>query len=161
MSVFKPKEEWLEYGSDIKTADVFHKNYETIVEFARDNNTSVIMPTFAYYDPQYWDSSIVKKDNSDSEKLKTPIEIWGKKENVIKGMDVHNKIIKNYVSAHQHLGNVYSVDMNDLLTTKKENFNDICHLTNYGSIEYVSIVFPILQSIIDKNKLCLTKNKNE
>ncbi len=158
LSVFKPKEEWLQYGSEIKTAKVFHKNYKTIVDIAKSNNTSVIIPSFAYYPPKGYSQSDLIKNKLDSNKLISPIEIWGKKENVLGGIKAHNKTIENLFIENRQRENIFTIDMDSSLTKNNDNFNDICHFTSDGSVEFVSIVFPIFKSIIDKNKLCQTNN---
>jgi len=48
-----PYKEWLNYGSDIKTANAFYKNYELIVELAKKNNTAVVIPTFGICFPYF------------------------------------------------------------------------------------------------------------
>ena len=148
--------EWLEYGKDIKTANSFYENYKAIVELANKNNTAVVTPTFAHYVPADYNYTDFVAKKLPYTSFTTPIELWGIKENVVKGIVAHNQSIKHYANENTQLKNLYFVDLNNSITKKKEHFDDICHLTPDGSAEYVSIIFPTFKSIIDKRNLCLT-----
>ncbi len=151
--------EWLDYGRDIKTSRTFYKNYEAIIEVATKSNAVVVIPTFAYYVPIGYSLTDFQEKKLDYTKFICPIEIWGNTENVVKGIETHNKAIEAYWKDNSQMENLYFIDMNDSLTKKGSNFDDVCHLTHDGSTEYASIIYSTFSLIIDKNKLCLTKNK--
>lgn len=80
----------------------------------------------------------------------------GRKENVVEGIKAHNKIIKTCFDENIQLESIFFIDMNNYLTCNVNNFYDICHLSSNGSTKFVSILFPIFKSIVEKNDICTT-----
>lgn len=157
LSQHAPNEEWLEYGSDIKTANSFYSNYKFIVEMAKKNNTAVVIPTFAYYIPEEYSFSKFRNKQLAYNLHKNSIEIWGNKDNVEKGIVTHNKAIHKLQADNSLVDNMFVIELNDSLTKNKKNFDDICHLTPDGSAEYVSLILPTIKRILAEENHCLTK----
>ena len=157
LSQHEPNKEWLQYGSDIKTANSFYNNYKFIVEMASKNNTAVVIPTFAYYIPEEYSFSKFRDKQLAYNLHRNSIEVWGNKDNVDKGIETHNKVIDKLQADNPDIDNMFVIDLNDSLTKNKKNFDDICHLTPEGSAEYVSLIIPTIKRILSKENGCLTK----
>ena len=118
-----PREEWMEYGKEIKTRESFMENLLKIISIATKKNEPLIIPTFAYalFDLE----SYLRPDG---EKIGY-IWIWGKPENVVSGVNAHNTIIRNLARK----GDFIFLDQEKLMRGNIQYFKDICHFTDAGS----------------------------
>lgn len=141
-------EEWLQYGQSIKTVSSFMGNYDEIIQMANRQNTTVIMPSFAYYIPDNYSHAAFEDKKLDYIAHKTPIKVWGLPEAVEKGILAHNRVIQNY--NHKQVGvSVHYLDMNKVIPKKGKYFDDICHLSEAGSTHYVASLYPLVRKIIE------------
>lgn len=155
----EPKKKWLELGANIKSATSFQKNYQAIIEQAHQNNTDIIIPSFAYSPAKAFSKSFIEENKLNADHGVCPIEIWGEKEAIVKGLKIHNETIKKYLAKKTNINNnIHTVSMHDSLTTNENHFHDICHLSPQGVTKYVSIIFPIFKQIIDEKEVCITSN---
>lgn len=119
-----PKDEWLEYGNDIKTRESFRANLIKIIKIAQKRKENLIIPTFAYsrFYPEYY--KLVSKN----EKVGY-IWVWGKPENVVLGINVHNTIIRHLARKSDFV----FLDQDKLMRSNDLYFRDVCHFTDEGS----------------------------
>ncbi len=129
-----PKEEWLIHGSDIKTRKSFEANLHAIASVARDRGERLMLMTFAFQQPEG------QENDPDSAFMKS-LALWGDKDNVFKGISVHNDIVRRVAGEEA----VFFVDQEKLLD-KKAYFKDMCHLTEAGSAAFVSNIIRALES---------------
>jgi len=146
---FVENEAWLQYGTNIKTVASFRNNYDEIVQMATRQNTTVIIPSFAYYIPDSYSYAAFEEKKLDYIAHKTPIKVWGLPEAVEKGILAHNRVIQNY--NHEQVGvSVHYLDMNHMIPKEGKYFDDICHLSEAGSAAYIAELYPLVQEIIEK-----------
>lgn len=148
LSIGAPRhKKWIKHGDSIKTKSSFYQNYKYIINNSKQRGIDVIIPTFAFYVPQNYSIEKFKNKDLDYCNYKSPIEMWGAKENVIKGIKTHNKLIcDNFKFKYAHI-----IDMDSLIGKNKKNFDDICHFTKDGSKEFVSIIIKTFEKIIENN----------
>lgn len=142
-----PKVEWLKYGNDIKTAPSFKRHIDGLVSLAREKKENILFMTFAYYVPRNYSLEAFKTKRLDYSIHRNPIELWGKPENVIAGINAHNDILRKIVRTR----NVFFTDQERLLPKEGKYFNDICHLTTLGCETFVkNIIENLPQSFYEK-----------
>ncbi len=136
-----PKDEWLEYGNDVKTSESFRANLIKIIEIAKKRKETLIIPTFAYsrFYPAYY------KLFPEKEKVGY-IWIWGKPENVVLGINVHNTIIRQLTRK----GGFIFLDQEKLMRNNDLYFRDVCHFTDEGSKFFVETILKKMTSLDNK-----------
>lgn len=140
------KAEWLDYGADIKTAAPFRNNIEGILDIARARGERVLLMTYAGYVPEHYSLKRFKEKKLDYALHITPIEVFGKPENVIKGLAVHNDVLR---SLSRERRDVIFVDQDLRMPRGGRYFNDIAHLTAEGCEKFVgNITHAILPLIL-------------
>ncbi|MEA3488875.1 MAG: hypothetical protein U9R44_00830 [Candidatus Omnitrophota bacterium] len=117
-----PKKEWLGYGSDIKTGESFRGNLLKIISAARVKTEPLMVMTFAYYSPE-------KEEFDEDSPYVRFTEIWGDTGNVIKGIKVHNEVIRELAGDDDFI----FLDQERLLGHDRRYFTDICHFSDEGS----------------------------
>lgn len=136
------KEEWVAYGSDIRTAESFRTNLTRIVELAREREETLVLMTFAWYVPDDY----TKQRFHDGQLPYTPaekthpIEIWGSPENVVAGIRAHNAVVREVAAAHPDLP---FVDQEQRIPRDGAYFGDICHFSERGLEAFVEGIAPI------------------
>ena len=150
-SIYNPDPQWIKYGAKIKTSSEFRKNLRYIIQLAKIKDTPIMIMTFAYYIPSDYSLDKFNSKKLDYNKHKSPLEWWGKLEYVKLGLEAHNQVVKDVAltNAYQKL---YFVDMNNLLTKNGKNFDDACHFTQEGSLEFASYMVPVIQKIASSYK---------
>lgn len=138
-----PRKDWIKYGTVIKTRKSFSRNLKKIITLSRNKHEPIILLTFAYYVPADYSLDKFNKKMLDYGLHRSPIEIWGTPKNVVKGIKVHNQVVKTL--AH-NLG-TYFVDMEKLIPKQGKYFEDICHLTHAGSEKFVENIFPLVERL--------------
>ncbi|MDP2653237.1 MAG: hypothetical protein Q8Q08_04320 [Candidatus Omnitrophota bacterium] len=133
-----PDAEWTRYGHDIRTAGPFRKNMEKITSLARKRGEPVLLIGFAFHVPRdYSEIKFNRKmlDYGYGENA-FPLEIWGRPENVIKGVLAHNDILAGLASREKTL----YLDANAFLPHDGRFFRDVCHLTDTGVETFAGIL---------------------
>lgn len=126
----RPAQDMMRFGGDIKTAGAFETNIKRIIGLARDRKEPLALMTFSYHlDEKY---SLEKFENGSLDYClhSCPVEIWGTPANIVSGLEVHNRIIRDIES--QSPGGTVFVDQEGLIPKNGIHFNDICHLTHIG-----------------------------
>ena len=99
--------------------------------------------TFAFYVPENYSLDAFKKKQLDYSLHRTPIELWGARENVVAALHAHNEIVRSMVAQDKH---VLFVDQASLMLGSARYFNDPVHLTSVGSARFVdnmlTVIFP-------------------
>lgn len=121
---------WWSEGSKIKSANSFRANIENIYS-SKPKSTTLILTDYAWY--QCADYSLHKflYDTLDYAEQRWPTEIYGRPDNVVKGIKTHNRIIDSLVNKYQ---DILYFNFNDSIPHNKNYFNDICHLADSGQI---------------------------
>ncbi|MFC1479840.1 hypothetical protein ACFL5Y_00105 [Candidatus Omnitrophota bacterium] len=128
ISPHSPRPEWVKYGKETKTATSYKRNLERIIEISKDKKEPLVIITFCYFDPR-------SKDVDKSSAYYDFTKIWGDLDNVVRGINVHNGVIRQI--QNQKISNVICVDLQSKFPQEKKLFRDICHLTEEGSALFV------------------------
>ena len=136
------REEWMDYGANVKTKVSFQNNIEGILDIAKAKQEKVVLMGFSYYIADgYTKEKFINKE-LDYTVHNRAIEIWGKPDLVEKGILAHNEVSKSM--AQQNEG-VYFMDQNAVINKNGTNFLDICHFTEAGSGEWVDHLVAFLK----------------
>lgn len=141
-----PKETWMDYGSEIKTAAPFENNLRQIISKSHEANIPVLLSTFAYHRAKNYSKQAFLDKSLDYGSHLCLTESWGDEPHVVKGLETHNSIIKKLTAEYEE--GVHFFDMEKHLTKSADNFNDICHITRAASEEFVELILPTVDSII-------------
>jgi hypothetical protein len=147
-----PDEAWAEkYGQDIRTEQSYKKNVLDIIHRAESTGDPILLMTFAFYIPEDYSLQKFKTRQLDYNQFVSPIETWGRPENVKKGLEAHNRVIQSVANAFRKgdlkYKKFYYLDMNGLMNKNKDNFNDVCHLTGDGCKRFASYIVPIIKNL--------------
>lgn len=134
ISIRKPRDEWIQYGKDSRSAVSFKENLESIIDLASKRGEQLMHMTFATYVPEGYSLMAFKDRRLDYGLHSCAIEMWGDRDYVMKTVDIHNEIIRSLATRHE---DVLFVDQAILMMGDYRYFNDICHLTVVGSIRFV------------------------
>lgn len=129
-----PSEEWLEHGKNIRTRRTLQQNLGEIVATARERNERVVLMTFAYHVPaNYSREAFVagKLDYNDARAC--PVELWGKPANVAAALQQQNEAVRELAAQNP---DVVFVDQERLLVRSARHFDDCCHLTPAGCVQF-------------------------
>lgn len=132
-----PYKKWLKYGSQIRTATAFKRNIGRILEIAKKKGEPVLLMSFCYYVPPNYSLKAFNARKLDYTLFTAPIGVWGTPKNVVKGIDVHNAVIKGFA----HYPGVTYVDLKASFPQSGQYFNDICHFTQEGCARFVDGIF--------------------
>ncbi len=151
----RPDETLLEYGSDIKSAKPFEHNILRILEIARRRgHAQVVLPTFAYhiadgYSLEAFQAGTLDYDDSIDPKHLSPIETWGKVDNVRKGMDVHNEVIRRIAASPEWSEQLIYVDVAERMPDDGKLFHDVCHFNDAGKARLIELLVPAIADRIN------------
>jgi hypothetical protein len=137
------------YGHNVKTGDPFRENLLKILDIAKSKDEPVLLMSYAFYIPEGYTMEKFKNKVLDYTLHQGEVEIWGKPDNVIKGISMHNQVIEKLAQKHK---NTYFIDQNKLIPKDGKYFNDICHLTTKGSQRFVANILDIIIEIMKKKK---------
>lgn len=127
-----------EQGGDIKTEEVFHNNLSQIIKMADERSEKVILSTYAWSLDSNYSLAKFKNKELDYDEQLWPTELYGRADNVQKGLQVHNEVIRKI--AAQNLSNVVFIDAESQITKGKLFFNDVCHLNQNGCLLLEEVV---------------------
>lgn len=141
----KPRKKWLSYGSDVKTVASFRANLEHVIEIARERGDPLMVMTFATYLPDDYSQEAFEANQLDYTRHRIEVEKWGTPENVLAGVRAHNTVVRELALRHS---DVAFVDQAGSLPQRRENFDDVCHLTTLGSAVFVEAMVPEMLRIL-------------
>ena len=153
----RPRPDRVSFGSEIKTARSFEQNLEGIIRLAGERGDPLLLVSFAYYIPPGYTLERFKSKALDYEEHLSPIELWGKPENVEAGIRAHNEIIRSLYEKHREdaTGRIGFVDLERLMPKDGSCFNDICHLTHKGSEQFVDAILGPASDLATKSRTAL------
>lgn len=139
-----PQENFIQYGSDLKTPGPFRRNLEEILTAAKKHDSLVLLQTFAYHIPAGYSDAKFKRGELDYSlqrgDRRCPLEMWGRAPNVVKCVDAHNRGVHELALIHpQH---TVFVDQHELIPHDGDHFVDACHLTDQGCRQFVDNLLP-------------------
>jgi hypothetical protein len=140
----RPKPEWLEYGAGIRTDTTLAENLRKIVEIANRKGEPVLLMTFTFYVPDNYSLERFTNKSLDYSTHMSEIELWGTPRNVVRGLLMHNKAIRDTAEKSE----VLFVNMHEKMPRGGAYFQDICHLTEAGSGQFVDILFPTIDEVL-------------
>jgi hypothetical protein len=130
----EPREEALQYGADIRSARAFGQNLSSIIDLAHQRNDPVMLMTFAMHVPDDYSQDLFSEMRLDYALHSQSMELWGKPENVVAGVDAHNRVVREMTARDETL---LFVDQAVLMPRTARYFNDPCHLTAEGAVRFV------------------------
>lgn len=123
-----PREEWLDYGSDIKTATTFRRNLDWIADTAAERGDPFVALVFATYVPPGYTDQKFLDNQLGLAAGGQPNILWGRTENVVKAVATHNQAILDLRGRE----GVRVVDMRAAVPAQPRYWRDICHLSDQG-----------------------------
>jgi hypothetical protein len=121
---------WWEEGRNIKSVKSFRNNLMYIYD-NKPNKTKLILTDYAWYQPDDYSLQKFLYGKMDYAEQRWPTEIYGKSENVAKGITKHNKIIESITQTNT---DILYFNFNDSIPHTGTYFNDICHLADSGQL---------------------------
>lgn len=125
--------QYAQYGSDIKTEEAYRRNLEEIIAIAKKRGDKLLLMSYASFFPE---NVVLTGEEKDMEHfagcnrfVATPVIMWGKPENVKKGIGVHNRVLKELANKY----NTLFLDMEYRMPKDPEFFCDVCHLSAPGA----------------------------
>jgi hypothetical protein len=132
-------DEFLKYGSDVRSAEPFRRNVERMLDIAARNGTPFLLSTFAWHRPENYDMEDYRRPEPAAEEgvyrdfFILPIELWGRPDDVVRALALHNEVLR---SMRGHPAVLDVVPMDDRIPKDATFFEDICHFTEQGYAEF-------------------------
>lgn len=139
----EPEAEYVSFGSEIKTGPAVQAHLEKMLQLASQKQIPVALLSFAthfvdgYTKAAFQAGRLGYADGA----YGLATEVWGDAENVRRGVQVHNDIIRQIVANHSDLP---FIDVQRELIDIRF-FTDVCHLSPQGIEEFVKIVVGEIQ----------------
>lgn len=127
------------FGNKIKTKKAFSDNLKEICKISKIKE-ELLIGTYAIHTDDNYTIENFRSKKLDYKNHTLPIEVWGEVKNVIKTVNTHNDIIKEFANNQ----NITLIDIDRHLPKNKDTFNDICHFTEKGSKAFAKIIVPYL-----------------
>lgn len=128
VNISYPREDWLKYGSDIKSAASFEANLLAVADLATAHGARLLVGEFVY-DPRL-DAYVQGSAGAPSrESMITLTKEWGLPENVQKGIVAHNEAIRRHSDRYLYLPTAQ--------LKRTEYLLDSCHFTPEGQVLFV------------------------
>ncbi len=140
-----PREDWVRYGRDPRSAASFEHNLSAILDLAAQRGDPVLLMSFATYVPANYSLEAFKAKRLNYGLHRTPIELIGAPEHVLNTVATHNGIVRDLAARHE---GVLFVDQARLMAGEPRYFNDVCHLTVLGSAKFVENLLAVLPPTI-------------
>lgn len=126
-----PRQEWLLYGNDVKSAEPFRDNLDKIIRLAKNRGQRVLLMTFAHRIPEDYTRegfSAGLTDYVECDRVGDAVEYYGSVENVTGGLEIHNGIIRDLAKKPD----LYFINQAKLLASDSKGFTDVCRLSEQG-----------------------------
>jgi len=133
-----PREDWLRYGADIKSREVFEKNLLEIARLAQEHGSRLIVPRFASH-PFLAEYAAGRETGKTEEEMVEFAEQWGLPRHVAKGIQAHNDVIEAHSERYTF------VDTRAL--EEADNFVDPCHFTSEVQAEFAGLLVDALREL--------------
>jgi hypothetical protein len=146
---FKPREDWLPYGRELKSTAAFHRNLTEIIRLASQRQEKLVLVTCAIQSDEEYSLTAFKEKRLNYVRHSLPFETWGLQSNVLKAVLTHNEVMRELAQQHTEIG---LVDEEKLMAGEWRYFNDPCHLTVVGSMKFVGNLWPHIVSEIESGR---------
>ncbi len=131
--------QWLPHGAEIKTRQPFQENLRTLAELAAERGDPLMLMTFAaHLPPDYTHQRFLGKQLDYTLHL-SAAQLWGHPPFVMAGIAAHNEAVRELARQRPE---IILVDQAALIPREGAMFNDICHLTVVGSMQWVDNALP-------------------
>ncbi|HET9298966.1 MAG TPA: hypothetical protein VFO11_03415 [Candidatus Polarisedimenticolaceae bacterium] len=140
-----PRQDWVVYGSDLRSAVSYRKNLGAILDLARRRGDPVLLLTFATHVPANYERLAFKKGQLDYGRHLVPLEMWGAPDHVQAAVAAHNAVVRDLAA---HTPGVRFVDVEQRLSGQARYFNDPCHLTVEGSMAFADALAPTVLDVL-------------
>jgi hypothetical protein len=124
---------------EIRTEATFRANLDEVLETAGERGETVLLMTFAWHVPEGYTLERFKAGALDYGEHRTPVEVWGKPDQVIREMRAHNDLIAEY----QRAGVIF-VDAEAAMPRDGETFDDVCHFSKAGESRWMDLFIPAI-----------------
>lgn len=141
VSMGPPREAWLQYGRNPRSPASFRSNLSAILDLASKRGDRVLLATFATYAPPNYSVEAFKQWRLDYRLHINPIELWGRPEDVLASVALHNQVVRDLTARYP--GGLF-VDQAKLMPGSALYFNDVCHFTVPGSAKFVDNLLGVL-----------------
>ncbi len=139
LSLLAPDASWLRFGASIKSAPVFRRNIERILDLAAARRQLVLLMTFAHHLPADYSLERFQRGEfgygSWAGSTPSPVELWGTPEYVRAGLAEHDRVLRALHTEHPE---ALFVDQDARLGADPANFVDVCHLSPEGVDRFVA-----------------------
>jgi len=141
------KEDWVKFGTDIRTKKPFNDNLTGIIDLAAKRKERLCLITFASYIPSNYSVEDLKEGKLDYSPTKGPsaVELWGSVEGVVKAIDVHNDVIRSLAD----ISGVMFIDAAKDISSEGVNFHDVCHLSEEGKKRIAALLAEKLKETLN------------
>jgi len=137
-----PRPEWLPHGKDARGVASFEANLRALLDQAAARKDRVVLMTFATYVPADYSPEAFTARRLDYGLHLSPLEIWGRRDDVLAAVALQNDVVRRLAAERE---NVVFVDEARLMAGGARTFNDACHLTVLGSVEFVDHLMDALE----------------
>jgi hypothetical protein len=121
-----------------------------MLELARREKSNLIVPVFAVHPVASYSLKKFKAHRLGYRREKGfpdyPDDLWGQEENVLKGIAVHNNVIRSLKDYF------YLIDTTSL-SKDLTNFDDLCHFSTKGKIEFATLIIDKIREIQTRTKI--------
>ena len=142
-----PREDWLQYGREPRSAKSFERNLTAIADLAASRRDRLMVMTFALHVPENYSLEAFREKRLDYRLHLEPIEVWGQREHVVAAVDAHNDIVRRLVARYP---DTLFVDQAQLMRRTADYFNDPCHFTVAGSEQFVENLLTVLEPTLKR-----------
>jgi len=133
-----PRADWLDFGSDVKSAGVLRRHLAAIATLAAEREQPLLFLTFASYFPEGFEGlRFLEKPIRDGSRAR-PLRMWGRPTHVKLAIDFHNATVRALAAQHPELR---FADAARELPGDERYFLDVCHLTEAGADRLAEIAF--------------------
>src|SRR5207249_4105187 len=80
----EPREEWVEYGRDPRSAAAFERNVTAILDLAAERGDPIMLMTFAAWVPANYSRDAFAAKRLEYRLHRMPVETWGRREYVLR-----------------------------------------------------------------------------
>lgn len=124
----RPREEWLEFGADVKTGPAFRRNLGWIADAAGERGDPFVPIAFAtFVPPGYTDQKFLDKQLGLADGG-VPNMLWGRTEHLVKAVAVHNRAVLDLRGRE----GLHVLDMRPEIPAQARYWRDICHMSDEG-----------------------------
>ncbi len=142
VNIAYPREDWLEYGGNIRSAASFEANLLEIEAIARETGAALLVGEFVY-DPRLDDFVRGGPDAPERDEMIAYTKEWGLPENVQRGIAAHNDIIARYADEF------HFVPFGAM--RRREHFIDPCHFTPEAEARFIELWAAAIRELEDKS----------